>query len=265
MERCIFCGWNRRTAFQSIRFFMIPREPGMKQLMWMHAIDKKCATDGQRYEQCPRDRVCSVHFRQGRPSNDMSHEDYTPHLYLTSEPPVETYCGDLRVTKVLNYLENLAETKSVTGERPGGAKHEPVHGEYKAAVNSMNPNRIEVSKVSRPSILQRKRKLPVPEEKPPVEEEPAPPEEEEQAGGEGVEEGVVVDYAAQEDMFAASHPDHRMAQDMQHREEPPGQRRVKLQAISRDVIEAIGARAGQVVIIKRKVLKGSRANSVMGE
>lgn len=46
-------------------------------------------------------QVCSVHFRQGRPSNDPSHEDFAPHLFLQrsiSQP----------VAKTLTYLESLA-------------------------------------------------------------------------------------------------------------------------------------------------------------
>ncbi|GMS78301.1 hypothetical protein PENTCL1PPCAC_476, partial [Pristionchus entomophagus] len=245
MERCIFCGWNRRTAFPSIRFFMIPREPGMKQLMWMHAIDKKSQSEGGRYEQCPRDRVCSVHFRQGRPSNDPSHEDFCPHLYLTSEPPEE----------VLSYLENLAESKASSSggiEHHVTVKNEAVTSEYKAHVNPMNPSKIEVSKVSRPSILQRKRKIDPPR--------PAPAEPTEEVAEPQEEEG---EYAASAipDMFAASHPDHRMAQDMHQREYPEGQRKVRLQPVSSDFIGQLGIRAGQTIVIKRKILKNSRVNS----
>lgn len=50
---------------------------------------------------CSHLQVCSVHFRQGRPSNDPSHEDFAPHLFLQrsiSQP----------VAKTLTYLESLA-------------------------------------------------------------------------------------------------------------------------------------------------------------
>lgn len=42
-----------------------------------------------------------MHFRQGRPSSDPSHEDFVPHLFLNREPPPE----------VLQYLEEIAEMK----------------------------------------------------------------------------------------------------------------------------------------------------------
>ncbi|GMR62557.1 hypothetical protein PMAYCL1PPCAC_32752, partial [Pristionchus mayeri] len=264
MERCIFCGWNRRTAPSNVRFFMIPREPGMKQLMWMHAIDKKCKAEGQQYEQCPRDRVCSVHFRQGRPSSDVTHEDFVPHLYLTSEPPAEVRAPYSSSVKVLNYLEDLADTKAVPEQPPKVVvKNEAVQGEYKAHVNPMNPNKIEVSKVSRPSILRRKRKF----QQPPPAEEEQQAEAAEESAEQLEEDGVfifLVEYpTTASGMFGGSDPDHRLAPQQQHGEDPPGQRRVRLQRMSSSVIETLGVRPGQMVVIKRRVRKvRSRASSI---
>ncbi|VDM93605.1 unnamed protein product, partial [Onchocerca ochengi] len=93
MEKCIFCGWYRRTNGPALRFYGIPREPGLKRVKWLCAIGDR--------ELSPKDKVCSVHFRQGRPSNDPSHEDFAPHLFLQrsiSQP----------VAKTLTYLESLA-------------------------------------------------------------------------------------------------------------------------------------------------------------
>ncbi|GMT08720.1 hypothetical protein PFISCL1PPCAC_17 [Pristionchus fissidentatus] len=243
MERCIFCGWNRRNAFPSVRFFMIPREPGMKQLMWMHAIDKKSRSESSKLEMGPRDRVCSVHFRSGRPSNDPSHEDFSPHLYLTSEPPAE----------VLSYLEGLAEAKSVAST-PVTMGDSSSRTEYKAHVNPTHPNRIEVNKISRPSILQRKRKILTPPP-PPVaeqEEEQNPLDEVEQPQRDSM---ANFPSSSAPDMFAASHPDHRLAPNAQSRNDPGVGRKVKLQMLSRATVEALGARPGQQVIIKRRVIK----------
>uniref|UniRef100_A0A0M3I3S3 THAP-type domain-containing protein n=1 Tax=Ascaris lumbricoides TaxID=6252 RepID=A0A0M3I3S3_ASCLU len=93
MDKCVFCGWSRRAAYPAIRFFGIPKEPGMKRVQWLYAIGNREITN--------KDRVCSVHFRQGRPSSDPSHEDFVPHLFLNREPPPE----------VLQYLEEIAEMK----------------------------------------------------------------------------------------------------------------------------------------------------------
>ncbi|KHN77401.1 hypothetical protein Tcan_04933 [Toxocara canis] len=93
MDKCVFCGWSRRSAYPAIRFFGIPKEPGMKRVQWLYAIGDREVTN--------KDRVCSVHFRQGRPSSDPSHEDFVPHLFLNREPPPE----------VLQYLEEIAEMK----------------------------------------------------------------------------------------------------------------------------------------------------------
>lgn len=46
-------------------------------------------------------QVCSLHFRQGRPSSDPSHEDFVPHLYLNRDTPPE----------IIQCLESLAEKK----------------------------------------------------------------------------------------------------------------------------------------------------------
>ena len=82
-----------------------------------------------------------MHFRQGRPSSDPSHEDFVPHLYLNQEPPPE----------IISYLESLAETKN--GDGTPGSKvskaPEPVGG---------TPHPVELSG-KKPSILKRKRKV----------------------------------------------------------------------------------------------------------
>lgn len=46
--------------------------------------------------------MCARHFRQGRPSNDPSHEDFVPHLHL--QPVIIK-----GVTTTLTYLEKLAD------------------------------------------------------------------------------------------------------------------------------------------------------------
>uniref|UniRef100_A0A914MK74 THAP-type domain-containing protein n=1 Tax=Meloidogyne incognita TaxID=6306 RepID=A0A914MK74_MELIC len=75
MERCIFCGSTRKTA-PNRRFFGIPREPGLKRIQWLYVLGDR--------DVGPKDRVCAVHFRQGKPSNDPSHEDYVPNLLMNS-------------------------------------------------------------------------------------------------------------------------------------------------------------------------------------
>ncbi|CAJ0954664.1 unnamed protein product, partial [Mesorhabditis belari] len=135
MERCVFCGWSRRTAYPSVRFFAIPKEPGLKRVQWLYAI-------GEREMSGRQDRVCSVHFRSGKPSSDPSHEDFAPHRYLDKEPPKE----------VIEYLERLVENNE-NGQF--AANSQP---KFKASVSVTNPSHVEFNKVSRPSILQRRKR-----------------------------------------------------------------------------------------------------------
>ncbi|VDN49688.1 unnamed protein product, partial [Gongylonema pulchrum] len=95
MEKCVFCGWYRRTDDPGVKFYAVPREPGLKRVKWLCAIGERQLT--------PRDKVCSIHFRLGRPSNDPSHIDFAPHLCLDSrrqqQPPVTT----------LSFLQRFAD------------------------------------------------------------------------------------------------------------------------------------------------------------
>lgn len=34
----MFCGWNRRNAYPSVRFFCIPKEPGLKRVRWLQVF-----------------------------------------------------------------------------------------------------------------------------------------------------------------------------------------------------------------------------------
>lgn len=51
MEKCVFCGWYRRTSGPALRFYGIPREPGLKRVKWLCAIGDR--------ELSPKDKVCS--------------------------------------------------------------------------------------------------------------------------------------------------------------------------------------------------------------
>lgn len=95
MERCVFCGSTRRSN-PNLRFFGIPREPGLKRIQWLYVLGDK--------DIAQKDRVCAIHFRQGKPSNDPSHEDFIPHLNLNREEPAES---------TLQYLESLDSIKDV--------------------------------------------------------------------------------------------------------------------------------------------------------
>ncbi|VDK61878.1 unnamed protein product [Anisakis simplex] len=144
MDKCVFCGWSRRSAYPAIRFFGIPKEPGMKRVQWLYAIGDREVTN--------KDRVCSVHFRSGRPSSDPSHEDFVPHLFLNREPPPE----------VLQYLEELAEMKP----DPYAAGYEVCHNAFLLAqlqaniyqLASIHRNKLEHGRTCKPLILKRKRK-----------------------------------------------------------------------------------------------------------
>ncbi|CAJ0561557.1 unnamed protein product, partial [Mesorhabditis spiculigera] len=132
MERCVFCGWTRKNAYASVRFFGVPKEPGLKRVQWLYAI-------GNREASGKHDRVCSVHFRSGKPSSDPSHEDFAPHLYLNKEAPPE----------FIHYLEKLAEVSDPALQK------KPV--QYKASVSVNDPKKLEYNKVTRPSILQKRK------------------------------------------------------------------------------------------------------------
>lgn len=48
MDKCIFCGWARRSSSPSIRFFGIPKEPGLKRVQWLYAIGGREITSKDR-------------------------------------------------------------------------------------------------------------------------------------------------------------------------------------------------------------------------
>lgn len=48
MDKCVFCGWSRRAAYPAVRFFGIPKEPGMKRVQWLHAIGNREFTNKDR-------------------------------------------------------------------------------------------------------------------------------------------------------------------------------------------------------------------------
>uniref|UniRef100_A0A914HZY9 THAP-type domain-containing protein n=1 Tax=Globodera rostochiensis TaxID=31243 RepID=A0A914HZY9_GLORO len=94
MEKCIFCGSTRKSA-PNLRFFGIPKEPGLKRIQWFYVLCDR--------EVGPKDRVCAIHFRLGRPNSDPSHEDFVPHLHLNNDTP-----------EYLDFLESLDECKMST-------------------------------------------------------------------------------------------------------------------------------------------------------
>uniref|UniRef100_A0AC35GU30 THAP-type domain-containing protein n=1 Tax=Panagrolaimus sp. PS1159 TaxID=55785 RepID=A0AC35GU30_9BILA len=150
-EQCVFCGWNRRTCWQNIKFYNIPREPGLKRIRWLQIFGNRPITH--------RDRVCSVHFRAGRPSNDPSHEDFVPHLYLSKEPPPD----------MVNYFNNQAADKESDCAKilAADACVELINKETAKQNENTNSNKDDdrllpllpkKNRNLRPAIMQRKRK-----------------------------------------------------------------------------------------------------------
>ncbi|KAI1720670.1 hypothetical protein DdX_04913 [Ditylenchus destructor] len=137
MEKCVFCGNTRKSA-PTVRFFAVPREPGLKRIRWLYVLDGK--------EIGPKDRVCGIHFRGGRPSSDPSHEDFVPHLYLNREPPEE----------ILSYLESLTDDSAATS----GLSISSASASSRAIKQEVVQDMLKPAK---PSILQRKRKQKVDE------------------------------------------------------------------------------------------------------
>uniref|UniRef100_A0A1I7ZUM7 THAP-type domain-containing protein n=1 Tax=Steinernema glaseri TaxID=37863 RepID=A0A1I7ZUM7_9BILA len=228
MEKCIFCGWTRKTAYPSIRFFGLPREPGMKRIQWLYVLGNR--------EIQPKDRVCSVHFRSGRPSSDPSHEDFVPHLYLNNEPPPE----------VLRYLESLAETKlerAAAYETPHPQQSRSLDAPLdESAVYSEAPDVMQTRAPghtkTRPSILQRRRKAP------------------------SSQESSSLPIASKKEELLSPPPTPLVISDMKvvtadevHGGSPRPMKRIKLQILEKPLIEAAGVRPGQTVIIKKRFLK----------
>jgi hypothetical protein len=48
MEKCVFCNWTRKSALPAIRFFGIPKEPGMRRMQWLYALGKREITSRDR-------------------------------------------------------------------------------------------------------------------------------------------------------------------------------------------------------------------------
>ncbi|CAG9532896.1 unnamed protein product [Cercopithifilaria johnstoni] len=210
MEKCVFCGWYRRTSGPALRFYGIPREPGLKRVRWLCAIGDR--------ELSPKDKVCSIHFRQGRPSNDPSHEDFAPHLFLQrsiSQP----------VAKTLTYLESLANDDDFD-EMPSISR----------------PERSERLHACKPSILRKRRKLALSsgESKGTIKnpqnyssEKTLLPEIQE------VEKRPSKDDIPNIVMFTNPVTGTK--------------KRMKLQHLPRPFVEAVGIKPGQTVIIKRRI------------
>lgn len=49
MDKCIFCGWHHKNDDATLKFFGIPKEPGLKRVQWLQAIGDRMIT--------PRDKV----------------------------------------------------------------------------------------------------------------------------------------------------------------------------------------------------------------
>uniref|UniRef100_A0A914ZLX7 Ubiquitin-like domain-containing protein n=2 Tax=Parascaris univalens TaxID=6257 RepID=A0A914ZLX7_PARUN len=212
MDKCVFCGWSRRAAYPAIRFFGIPKEPGMKRVQWLYAIGNREITN--------KDRVCSVHFRQGRPSSDPSHEDFVPHLFLNREPPPE----------VLQYLEEIAEMKP-----------DPYAIGYEELMRS---SRLQHGRTCKPLILKRKRKLTT----------TCAPATSAQLTAKHVSEekplGVATTSMRQEESSNTNATRNVLTVTLPE----TGQvKRVKLQMLQKPIVEAAGLKPGQTVIIKRRI------------
>lgn len=218
MDKCVFCGWSRRAAYPAVRFFGIPKEPGMKRVQWLHAIGNREFTN--------KDRVCSIHFRSGRPSSDPSHEDFVPHLYLNREAPPE----------MIHYLDRLVDNKI----------DDYMESDYKASLSmtSVSPV-LEYNRACRPKILKRKYRNSgtsgpsKPEIKQDVSEEPT--------------QSVSTSQPAP--LTAPTTSNGVIGRPMMvNLSSSSGQvKRVKLQLLQRPIAEAAGIKPGQTVIIKRRV------------
>uniref|UniRef100_A0AC34QEQ4 THAP-type domain-containing protein n=1 Tax=Panagrolaimus sp. JU765 TaxID=591449 RepID=A0AC34QEQ4_9BILA len=244
-DRCVFCNWTRRNSWPNIRFFNIPREPGLKRVRWLQAFgDRKISH---------RDRVCSVHFRSGRPTNDPSHEDFAPHLYLNSEPPAD----------VMQFLENTADKDGDNAKILAADASVEMIGDVSPAEKTTKatqgerllpllPPKKHVG--SRPAIMQRKRKV-APKS---VKEEGSPDSDEnndspspvETASPVPVELNVPKVEVIEEPPNISYEKPSNVPAPIKHL--PNLGRNVRVFPINRCLIDIAGIRVGQNVIIKRR-------------
>uniref|UniRef100_A0AC34F3C0 THAP-type domain-containing protein n=1 Tax=Panagrolaimus sp. ES5 TaxID=591445 RepID=A0AC34F3C0_9BILA len=133
-ETCYFCGCNRTNCLEGTRFFNLPHEPGMKRLRWLQVFGIRPFL--------PSHRVCSLHFRSGRPVNDPSHDDFVPHLNLANNPSQEFLNNREKIlTADVELIREKIKTKQV----------------HTVGDNKLLPLLSMKNNNSRPSILQRKR------------------------------------------------------------------------------------------------------------
>uniref|UniRef100_A0A0R3S6P3 THAP-type domain-containing protein n=1 Tax=Elaeophora elaphi TaxID=1147741 RepID=A0A0R3S6P3_9BILA len=213
MEKCIFCGWYRRTNGPALRFYGIPREPGLKRVKWLCAIGDR--------ELSPKDKVCSVHFRQGRPSNDPSHEDFAPHLFLQrsiSQP----------VAKTLTYLESLANDDDFDG-----------------TPSVSRPERSERLHACKPSILRKRRKVASSSD------EPKKTDQGTIESPQDCSEKILLSEI--QEMEKRPSKDDMPNVVMLTNPVTGMKKRMKLQHLPRPFVEAVGIKPGQTVIIKRRI------------
>ncbi|KAL3986400.1 THAP domain family protein [Acanthocheilonema viteae] len=214
MEKCVFCGWHRRTSGPALRFYGIPREPGLKRVRWLCAIGDR--------ELSPKDKVCSVHFRQGRPSNDPSHEDFAPHLFLQRSISQPT-------AKTLTYLESLANDDDFD-EMPSVSR----------------PERSERLHACKPSILRKRRKL--------VSSSSEPKKTDQNTIGNAQncssEKNLLTEIQEVEKRTSKDDTPNVV---MFTNPMTGMKKRMKLQHLPRSFVEAVGIKPGQTVIIKRRI------------
>ncbi|KAM3716386.1 C-terminal-binding protein [Dirofilaria immitis] len=222
MEKCVFCGWYRRTNGPALRFYGVPREPGLKRVKWLCAIGDR--------ELSPKDKVCSIHFRQGRPSNDPSHEDFAPHLFLhrsISQP----------VAKTLTYLESLANDDDLD-EMPSISR----------------PERSERLHACKPSILRKRRKVTS------ISSEAKKTDQDTVENSQDSSSEKTLLPEAQEVEKRPSKDD--MPNIVMFTNPVTGmKKRMKLQHLPRPFIEAVGIKPGQTVIIKRRIRMAKSARN----
>lgn len=169
-------------------------------------------------------KVCSVHFRSGRPSSDPSHEDFVPHLYLNNEPPPE----------VLDYLESLADAKPEKIPVPADYAKVPTSTVQSSAQQIKNAKAEAANRNPKPSILKRKRPKT------------------EQTADQSAQQEQIEPQVVDEDEFQINNSVH-IAEDQefdQHEERP-----VKLTLVQSQIADAVGLKPGQTVIIRRRIIK----------
>ena len=84
------CKSDARKKMEKVSYFRFPAKDKKKRDPWVKAVRR------ENWSPSNNSRVCSKHFRTGRPSKDSSHPDYKPNIFPTSHVKASSEADVLR-------------------------------------------------------------------------------------------------------------------------------------------------------------------------